>query len=178
MLKRSRAIVLCLCFCLFFTGLSLWAVEKKTSLKKAAQFTIKDSRGKKFNLDKELKKGPMVISFWATWCAPCLKELKIMKSYYKPYEKAGVQFIAISIDDHKTASKVPAVVKSHRLPYKILLDPNKHAFSRFQGRYPPLTIVIDQSGDILYYHIGYKKGEEKGLIKVLDQLIKDKNSST
>jgi len=60
--------------------------------------------GKIFNLDKaeisidKFRGKYLIIDFWATWCAPCLKEAPIFKKFEEKYMNSNVEFISISVD--------------------------------------------------------------------------------
>ena len=156
---------------LLIFGLS-FAGDKKSSSKKVPNFKLKDLKGKTYQLYDNLGKGPIVINFWATWCVPCVEEIKKMKKYYKEFSEKGVQFLAISVDDPKTVSRVRSFVKSHRLPFQILLDTNNDVLRKLQGTVPPYTLVLDKEGKIVYTHVGYRIGDEKKVKKELEKLLK------
>ena len=149
----------------------------QSNLSIAPTFTAKEfGKSSFYSSQKQFGKGPVVISFWATWCGPCIKELRALKPYYNDLSKKGVQFLAISIDDPKTSSRIKSVIKRYKLPYTILLDPDKHIFKSYQGKYPPLTVLINAKGEVVYKHFRYQKGDELVLIKKINQLLK-KNTS-
>jgi len=68
---------------------------------------IKNIDGTTFNTSKITNDGPIFLSFWATWCKPCIKELiAIDENYIDWQEEIGLKVYAISIDDSKSMSRV------------------------------------------------------------------------
>lgn len=151
----------------------LFSQDESFTGKKAPDFVLKTTEGDNYKLSENTGAGPIVINFWATWCIPCIEELKHMKSLYKKYSEKGVQFLAIAIDDPKTVSRVGSFVKSHNYPYKILLDTNGEVIHLYQSKVPPYTVLIDKEGQIVYTHVGYRMGDEKELEKQLENLMKE-----
>ena len=165
-------------FCISFmvvilTLLPLIAQEDEGKLSKAPDFVLKDLEGKNYRLSENIGEGPIVISFWATWCVPCIEELKQMKRIYKKYSDMGVQFLAISIDDPKTVGRVNSFVKSHKYPYTVLLDTNNEIITLYQSKIPPYTVIIDNDGNVIYTHIGYRMGDEKMVDRELEKLFEE-----
>ena len=158
---------------IFWTGDSL-AQEAEPEIARAPDFVLPDLKGKNFKLYENLEKGPVVINFWATWCAPCIEEMKKVKKLHKEYSQKGVQFLAISVDDPKTVGRVKSFVKSHRYPFKILLDTNSEVLKLLQGTVPPYTVVLNKKGEIVYTHVGYRKGDEKKLKEQIKMLLEEK----
>ena len=165
-------------FCISFmvvilTLLPLIAQEDEGKLSKAPDFVLKDLEGKNYRLSENIGEGPIVISFWATWCVPCIEELKQMKRIYKKYSDMGVQFLAISIDDPKTVGRVNSFVKSHKYPYTVLLDTNNEIITLYQSKVPPYTVIIDNDGNVIYTHVGYRMGDEKMVDRELEKLFEE-----
>jgi len=158
---------------IFWTGNGL-AQEPESAITKAPDFVLPDLKGKNFRLYENLEQGPVVINFWATWCVPCIEEMKKVKKLYKKYSEKGVQFLAISVDDPKTVGRVKSFVKSHHYPFKILLDTNNEVLKLLQGTVPPYTVVLNKKGEIVYTHVGYRKGDEKKLEEQIKMLLEEK----
>ena len=114
-----------------------------------------------------------VFSFWATWCTPCIKELNNIDEIYQDWQKKyGLELVAVSMDDARTSSKVQPVANSLGWSYLILLDENKDLARAMNVNNPPQTILIDQSGNIVYVHNGYTEGSEIELEEQIKKLIK------
>lgn len=114
-----------------------------------------------------------VISFWATWCSPCKKELDAISEVYEDWKKDyNVELIAMSIDDARAFSKVKPLVESKGWSYTVLVDKNEDLKRALNIDSVPYTIVVDKEGKIVYEHSGYKPGDEDELEAVLSGLVK------
>jgi cytochrome c biogenesis protein CcmG, thiol:disulfide interchange protein DsbE len=165
-MKYFLSMMLILCF--FLPAL---AGDEGSDREKAPDFTLPDLDGKNYVLYQNLEKGPVVINFWATWCVPCIEELKKMKKIYDTYSEKEVSFLAISVDDPKTVGRVKSFARSHRYPFHILLDTNSEVMRMLGGSVPPFTIILDKEGRIVYSHVGYRVGDEKKVEEELDKLL-------
>lgn len=111
------------------------------------------------------------VSFWATWCAPCKRELDAMSELYPELKAAhGLQVVAITIDDIRGQSQIPAMVKSKGWEYLVLGDPNGTLQQSLNFPSIPQSYLVDQNGKIIYSHTGYKPGDEFELQDVLVKL--------
>mgnify|MGYP000043842096 FL=1 len=144
--------------------------------KKLPSVKLNDMKGNAVNTAELGFKGPVVISFWATWCAPCKKELNTIHDLYTDWqEETGVQLVAVSIDDEKTKSQVPIYVNGRAWDYLVLMDPNGD-FKRAMGvNNVPHTFLIDQEGNIVYSHNNYAPGDEEKLYEEIKKLSKQKS---
>lgn len=165
--------MLVLSVCLILICSSLFAANK------APDFTLKKLSGGNFNLKENLKKGPILIDFWATWCKPCLKALPEVQRFHEKYAEKGLQVVTISTDNAKSKGKVIPFVKGARYSFEVLLDTDQQVRKLFGGSVIPLSVLIDTDGEIVYHHIGYKPGDEKLLeaeiVKTLTPIVESKN---
>ena len=136
---------------------------------------LKTLDGKTIDTSKLNNDGkPFIISFFATWCKPCNRELKAIHEKYADWqEETGVKVIAISIDQAQNINKVKPLVDSEEWEYEVLLDPNSD-FSRAMGvRMIPHVFIIDGDGKIAESRSGYTDGGEDHLIEKVRELIKN-----
>jgi peroxiredoxin len=113
-----------------------------------------------------------VLSFWATWCAPCKRELNTIAGVYEDWQKKyDMQLIAITIDDQRMLSKVPAMVATNWWEYPVLADEDSSLRNAINVTSIPRTFIVDRKGNILYDHNGYKPGDEIELEEKLKALV-------
>jgi peroxiredoxin len=123
---------------------------------------LKTLDGEAVNTADFLKDGKItVVSFWATWCSPCKRELDAISDYYEEWqEDYDVQLIAITIDNQRSLAKVPATIETKGWEYIILSDANQDLMRKLNFQTIPQTFLLDREGNIVYTHNGYNSGDE------------------
>lgn len=163
---------LSLIFFVVFISLPLLAQnEDDLSGRKAPNFKLVNLSGKYLELNKEIGNGPILLSFWATWCKPCLEEMVEYNKIYNEYKDKGFTLLAISTDTEKSVAKVKPYIKSKNYKFPVLLDTNSEVARKFYAQQMPYTVMIDKSGNIVYTHLGYMKGDEKKIKKLVEELL-------
>ncbi len=134
---------------------------------------LTDLDGKKVDFsDFSKEEKPIIVSFWATWCGPCLKELAAINDVYSTWQKeTGVKLIAVSIDDAKSVKRVKPLVNGKGWDYTVLLDTNNDLKRAMNVVNVPFTAIV-YKGKIVYKHTSYTPGVEKELIKKVKALLK------
>lgn len=134
---------------------------------------LKNLKGQTINAKDFQNDGkPIIISFWATWCKPCLQELNNIDEVYEQWqEETGVKVIAVSIDDSRNSRRVRPFVKSRGWDYEVYLDANQDFKRAMNVNNPPHTFLLDGDGNIVYEHNGYAPGDEKELYKKVQKLV-------
>jgi|688.fasta_scaffold310222_2 cytochrome c biogenesis protein CcmG/thiol:disulfide interchange protein DsbE len=124
--------------------------------------SLTDLNGKGINTGELSKDGKItLISFWATWCPPCKKELNNINDVYEDWQKKyNMKLIAISIDDVKSTYKIKPYADDHKWEFQVLLDQNQNLKRALNIQNVPHTILLDKSGKIAYSHSGYVDGDE------------------
>lgn len=115
---------------------------------------------------------PFIISFFATWCKPCNRELNAIHEVYPDWQdETGVKVIAVSIDQAQNIQKVKPLVDSNGWEYDVLLDPNGD-FKRAMGvNMIPHVFIVDGQGKIVESRSGYTEGGEAHLIEKVRELL-------
>lgn len=137
-------------------------------------FKLKDINGKTVDTATLSNDGkPFVISFFATWCKPCYRELKAIHEVYPDWQdETGVRLIAVSIDEGQNALKVKPSVDANGWEYQVLLDSNGD-FRRAMGvQMVPHAIIFDGKGNIVEQHSGYTEGGEEEIYEKIKSLVK------
>jgi peroxiredoxin len=145
--------------------------------KKAPNFKLENLSGEYVELKDLFTDGPLLISFWATWCKPCVEELSEYKKLYNDYKSKGFNMVAISTDDEKTVAKVKPFVKSKNYNFPVLLDTNSETARKFYVQNVPYTFLLDKEGNIVYSHLGYKKGDELQVKQRVESLLSSEDNT-
>jgi peroxiredoxin len=145
--------------------------DEEISGKKAPNFKLINIEGKYVELNSELGRGPVLLSFWATWCKPCLEEMKEFNKIFETYKDTGFTILSISTDTEKTIAKVKPFIKSKDYKFNVLLDTNSEVARKYYASDMPFTVLINKNGNIVYTHLGYMKGDEKKIESLIKELL-------
>ena len=146
----------------------------------APTFYLPTLEGKNFFLSKSLKEGnPIVFSFFATWCAPCRKEMPKLDSLAQVFK--DIKFYLINVSgltgkDKEDVDKVKKMLLSLDVSLPVLMDNYAKTAEKYDALILPTTVVINPEGLIIYKHTGYKAGDEKELSTVLEQFSPNEES--
>lgn len=151
-------------------GTGLWAQNAKMP----QNITLKTLDGESVQSSVIQNDGkPVIISFWATWCKPCNRELSTIKDLYEEWqEETGVKLVAISIDDARSASRVKPHVEGNDWPYEVYLDQNSDLKRTMGVVNVPHTFILNGEGEIVWQHAGYQDGGEEEVIEKVRELLK------
>jgi thiol-disulfide isomerase/thioredoxin len=135
--------------------------------------TLKTIDGKTINTDT-LNNGskPFIISFFAAWCKPCLRELNAISEVYADWQdETGVKIFAVSIDEAQNVAKVKPLVDKYSWDYDVILDPNSELKRALNVQLIPHVFVFDGKGKIAESRSGYVDGSEEHLLEKVKELL-------
>ena len=165
-------------FNLIFASAIFLSSFGSTSIKQFPDSKVKTLNGQTVRMyDYFQKKDLTIVSFWASWCSPCKRELDAISELYDGWkEKYNVQLIAITIDNARSLSKVRGIKASRQWDYIILSDQNQRLQSSLNFRSIPQSFVVNSKGQILREHTGYINGDELLLGKDLEKFYNNLSS--
>jgi thiol-disulfide isomerase/thioredoxin len=134
---------------------------------RAAKFVqVKNAAGKTVKL-KSYKDRVVVLTFGASWCKPCKKELPAFEKLAKKYDTKKVIFLAVNIDSK--LSKGKAFAKTAGLNKVLaLFDPQSSTVESYEPPTMPSTFII-KKGIVKHVHAGYRDGDIKKLKKLINK---------
>jgi len=132
--------------------------------------TLTTLNGKSVKVKDEISKEKItILSFWASWCVPCINELDAINEVYENWqETVDVELIAISTDNARTLKRVRPMINGKGWPYKILLDKNQELKRALNISTIPQTIILKNS-KIIYIHSGYSPGIENEFYEIIKE---------
>lgn len=152
---------------------------RDSAVKAAVPFRLPTLDGAGVDAGELFGKRPVVLVFWASWCAPCLEEAPHLERLFREHSSNGVAFVAVSIDAQEDHASLRDVVKRLGLTYPVALDVDGAVLAKYAvAGGIPLTIVFDARGSVVYRHQNYKAGDERELARVLAGLKADYTGST
>ena len=123
---------------------------------RAADFRLKTLDNQTVTLTDVLSQGPAVLSFWATWCRPCMAELPQLEEVYAAYKDKGVSVVAISVDDARERAQVGQTARRLGLSRPVALDTQGQILGRYSpSRAVPYLVVVTPDGTIKSSHRGF-----------------------
>ncbi len=170
-MKFTRLILLLAMF-----SIATFAAAQNNVKKTLPDVAIKNLDGESINIQQYAQDGKItVISFWATWCHPCKRELDAIADFYPEWQEAyDVELVAITIDDARSMRKVKPMVETKGWEYTVLSDVNEDLKRAMNFQTVPMTFLLDQDGNIVYEHNSYTPGDEYELEDKIKALAEKK----
>jgi len=135
---------------------------------KAPDFTLKSNRGTNVKLS-EHRGQVIMINFWASWCAPCRKEMPLLEELYQRYKDGGFTLLGVNVEEDSSAAK--DLLKEIEVSFPILFDSKNSVSQLYNVEAMPSTIIVDRDGNMRFIHKGYQPGYEDEYQKQVRELI-------
>lgn len=141
---------------------------------KVADFSLRTLEGNKVKLG-DLKGKVVILSFWATWCAPCKQELPSLQALSDKFGKDGLVVLAINTDGPKTVADARRFVADKKLTIAVPLDSDSKLLDQLNPKQAlPFSIVLDREGRRAFQHTGFSGGDEQKLEEEVKALLGEK----
>jgi thiol-disulfide isomerase/thioredoxin len=153
---RLSACVLAFAACIAF--------PVSASARRVPELKLKNLQGQAQKLSA-LRGHIVVLNFWATWCGPCQEELPRLSKMAQEWAGKNVDFVAVSIDEHKDQAKIAPMLERLHVPsaanFDIWIGSNSDTLSDFGlGDIVPGTAVIDTDGTIVTRIMGEARNDD------------------
>lgn len=139
----------------------------------AKDFTLEMIDGSKIKLS-ELKGKVVLINFWATWCAPCMKEFyEFPEKIVKPFTDKDFVLLPISRGEKKeVVRKKMEKLKTKGIDFNVGIDPTQEIYKLYATNFIPRNFLIDRNGKVVYTSVGYDETKLDELVKKIEELMK------
>jgi peroxiredoxin len=136
--------------------------------KKAPDFTLRDTTGKKVTLSSYKGKA-VIVDFWATWCAPCKIEIPWLEKLHDQYASQGLEILGVSEDDLdyddqakllKEKQEIADAASKLRVNYPILIDDSNVSKPYGGVDALPTTYFVDRDGKVVAATVGLADRDE------------------
>jgi thiol-disulfide isomerase/thioredoxin len=133
---------------------------------RAPAVTVNTIDGKPVDLGQYIGKTPMLIEFWATWCANCRELMPALLDAEKTYGKR-VKFVALAVAINQSPERVRRFLAAHPLPHDTFYDTEGRAAGAFDAPATSYVVVLDKTGKVVYTGLGGKQNLDAALKKAL-----------
>jgi thiol-disulfide isomerase/thioredoxin len=149
-------------------GVLALATLSVASPDKLPAFQLPDLAGK-VHASSELAGKPVLIDFWATWCATCKETVPQLVEIQSKYKSKGLDVVGISVDKGEN-EKVERGAKKLGITYQVLHDAEGTLAPTFGYNGIPSLYLFGKDGKLLIALQGYDPDQEKKLVEALDKL--------
>jgi peroxiredoxin len=140
-------------FAVVLIGVLAYVWFSPSGLKQAPSLAVTTLEGERVSLE-QLRGKPVLVTFWATTCPGCVKEMPHLVELYQALAPRGLEIVALAMA-YDPEEQVREMVKLKQLPYKVALDSDGAAARAFGDvKLTPTSFLIDPSGRIVQQKLG------------------------
>ena len=124
--------------------------------------------GKPADLATYVGKTPVLLEFWATWCANCAELEPTMKAMHAKYG-SRIAFVGVAVSVNQSPERVKLYVEKHALPWINVFDRRGNASGAYDAPATSYVVVLDKAGKVVYTGLGGKQDLESAIRKALGE---------
>lgn len=136
----------------------------------APEFNLQTLDGQSVQLS-ELRGKNLLISYWVTWCIPCMEELPVLNRIHQEYQSKDLVILSVNGIQQDELDKVTATISEMGITLPVVLDQSEILWDSYWVRFLPTSFFIDETGVIRYIQLGSLT--EENLRTKIEQLISD-----
>jgi cytochrome c biogenesis protein CcmG, thiol:disulfide interchange protein DsbE len=116
---------------------------------------------------EDLRGEVVLLNVWATWCAPCRREVPELQALHEAHAGAGLRVVGVTVDSRHALDQVHDFIREFGMTYDIWWDPDHVVLDSFRAAGVPLTVLIDRDGHVAWRHLGtFERGDPELLAAV------------
>ena len=169
-MRTLTILSLVLCTCIIIIAQS---DSETNSGRTAPNFQLENIEREIIKLNDYIGTGPVLLCFWSSCCKSAVMQVEAFSNLYEEYKDEGFLMLAIATDDEKTVAKVKPYIKSKDYKFPVLYDTDGSVARVYYAFDVPYIVLINDTGIIVYSHLGYMKGDEIELEKMIIGLLKE-----
>ena len=137
----------------------------------ATNFTVRDLNGKHVRLS-DFHKNVLLMSFWATWCKPCIVELRHLEKLYQKYKAKGFVVLAVSMDGPETQAGVKPIVQTNRLTFPVVVDRETRIVKLYNPKHAAPFSLLFKKGKLLRTREGFQVSDLPAIEREIQGLLR------
>jgi peroxiredoxin len=136
----------------------------------APDFVLKSVAGENLRLS-EYRGEVVMLSFWASWCGDCRAQLSELGEMYARYQDAGVELLAVSLDQNERQASDAAAALD--VSYPVLHDAGGEVGRLYAVERMPMMVLIDREGIVRDVFEGFRRGNETEILERVQALLRE-----
>ena len=140
----------------------------------APEFVLPDMQNKAHSLSDYIGQ-PVIVTFWATWCPPCIKELPSFNRASAKLKDENISILGINVGEDRDT--ITSFQLEHDVDFTILLDEEAEELENWNPRGLPTTYIVNAEGKIVYKATGEREWDNDSIINKV-RALKNSNKKT
>ena len=113
----------------------------------------------------------VVLNFWATWCQPCTVEMPSLEALWRRYRDRGLVVVGVSVDRGAPKALLEPYVRTLKLTFPILLDPDSKTSDRWRVTALPATFLVRPGGEVAGMAMGAREWNSDEMRALVERLL-------